>query len=141
MPSNTVHAHFANAAPAVRAAYDAVLRAARTLGPVGEEPKRTSIHLVSGTAFAGVAVRRESLILTLKSTDRIASPRIHKAEQASANRWHLEIRVHTPRDVDRELKAWLAASYAMSQKGARPAKATARKATPTSPTRRGRRQT
>jgi uncharacterized protein YdhG (YjbR/CyaY superfamily) len=108
--------HFEKAAPSVRAAYDAILKTARLLGPVREDPKKTSIHLMRATAFAGVTVRREALILTLKSNEPIESERVHRAEQLSAKRWYNEIRVASPRDVDAELREWIAASYAMSDK-------------------------
>ena len=109
-----VASHFTGKAPAVRAVYDRLLRAARALGPVKEEPKKTSIHLVRASAFAGVATRKDSLILTLKSQADIASPRIHKRERASANRWHVEIRLRDPKEVDAELKGWLKRSVEMS---------------------------
>ena len=109
-----VASHFTGKAPAVRAVYDRLLRAARALGPVKEEPKKTSIHLVRASAFAGVATRKDSLILTLKSKADIASPRVIKREQASANRWHVEIRLRDPKEVDAELKGWLKRSVEMS---------------------------
>jgi uncharacterized protein YdhG (YjbR/CyaY superfamily) len=68
------------------------------------------------TTFAGVTVRRQALILTLKSTEPIESERVYKAEQVSATRWYNEIRVESPRDVDAELREWIAASYALSEK-------------------------
>jgi hypothetical protein len=107
--------HFAGKSPAVRAIYERLLAAARKLGTVEEEAKKTSIHLVHKTAFAGVATRRESLILTLKSAHDIASPRIAKHEQASANRWHLEVKLTDPDEVDAELAGWLAAAFALQR--------------------------
>ena len=104
-----VDAHFAKSAPAVRQAYDAILALSRS--QVGVEPKKTSIHLVRRTAFAGIATRRDSLILTVKAASAIRSPRVLRAEQASANRWHVEIRLTSPGDVDREVRAWLTAAY------------------------------
>lgn len=106
--------HFENRSPNVKATYDAVLASARTFGAVVEEPKKTSIHLVHRTAFAGVATRRDSLILTVKSETDIASDRVLKREQASRNRWHLEIRLSDPREVDTELKDWLRRSFELS---------------------------
>ena len=91
MQTSTLTSHFAKASATVRSTYDALLKAARSLGPVIEDPKKTSIHLVREKAFAGVAVRQSSLILTLKATQAIKSQRVRRAEQASANRWHLEI--------------------------------------------------
>jgi len=110
----SVRSHFVDRSPVVGSIYAAILAAARQLGPVSEEPKKTSIHLVRKTAFAGVAVRKEALILTVKSDTDIASPRISKHERASANRWHLEVRLGWPREVDAELVGWLARAYAMS---------------------------
>ena len=107
----TVASHFTKSTPAVRKTYDAILQAARKLGPVQEDPKKTSIHLVRETAFAGVATRKDALILTLKSARAVKSPRVHRSEQASANRWHLEIRLSAPSDVDAELRAWLSDAY------------------------------
>ena len=112
--SFTVASHFAKSADSVRATYDALLTASRALGPVREEAKKTSIHLVRSTAFAGVATRKDSLILTLKSTTSIKDPRIHRAEQASANRWHLELRLAQPADVDAQVLSWLANAYALA---------------------------
>jgi uncharacterized protein YdhG (YjbR/CyaY superfamily) len=107
---------FEKAAPSVRAAYDAILKASRELGKVREAPKKTSIHLMRETTFAGVTVRREALILTLKSDDAIDSERVHKALRMSAQRYYNEIRVRSPREVNKELRAWIAASYELSGK-------------------------
>ena len=112
--SFTVGQHFEDRTPAVRAIYDRILAAARRCGPFQEEPKKTSIHLARKTAFAGVATRKNALILTLKSAMDLKSPRVTKHEQASANRWHLEIRLDDPAQVDAELEGWLEAAYALA---------------------------
>jgi hypothetical protein len=109
--------HFAKCEPVVQQMYQRILEAARALGPVSEEPKKTSIHLVARTAFAGVATRRSSLILTLKSAKDIRSPRIEKREQVSAHRWHIEIRLAKPSDVDRQLTTWLSSAYELASGG------------------------
>ena len=115
MPSTpSVASHFAKSSPPVRATYDAVLRAARTLGPVREEAKKTSIHLVRSSAFAGVATRSNRLILTLKAATKVTSSRVRRAEQTSANRWHLEIPLATPAEVDAELRMWLKQAYELA---------------------------
>ena len=109
-----VESHFAKSDPGVLATYRRILETVRELGPVSEEAKKTSIHLVRRTAFAGVATRRSSLVLTLKSATDVRSPRIEKREQASANRWHLEIRLQDPAQVDRQLTTWLKAAYKLA---------------------------
>lgn len=112
--SFTVASHFAKSERAVRDIYDALLVASRALGPVREDPKKTSIHLVRRYAFAGVATRKEALILTLKAAQRVKSPRVHKALQASEHRWYVEIRLTSSADVDAELRRWLAQSYELA---------------------------
>ena len=106
--------HFAGRSPAVRQIYDRILRAAATFGPVAEDPKKTSIHLNRKTAFAGVATRKDTLLLTLKAEHDIRSPRVSNHEQASAHRWHLEVRLADPSEVDAELIGWLREAYEIS---------------------------
>jgi hypothetical protein len=112
MPS--VEQHFVGRAPAVRAIYRRILAAARASGPCIEDPKKTSIHLARKTAFAGVATRNHALLLTLKSDRNIESPRIEKRERASANRWHLVVRLENPAEVDAEIKRWLKNAIALA---------------------------
>lgn len=115
-PSNgfTVKSHFEGKDPAVRQIYDRVLKAAGQFGPVIEDPKKTSIHLVNKTAFAGVATRKSAIVLTIKSDRKIPSPRIHKSEQTSAQRFHHEVKLNLPAEVDSELVNWLKDAYALS---------------------------
>lgn len=107
----TVDAHFDRADEGLRAVYERLLVTARTNGPVVEEAKKTSIHLLRRTAFAGVAVRRSSIILTLKSQTDIPHRRIIRRVQVSANRWHLEVRLEAETQVDRQLARWLRDAY------------------------------
>jgi hypothetical protein len=98
----------------LRDIYDRLLHVSKALGPFEEDPKKTSIHLVRRTAFAGVATRKDALVLTLKSDRNIDDARIHKAEQASANRWHLEVRLSSAKDVDAKVRTWLRNAYALA---------------------------
>jgi hypothetical protein len=110
----TLEAHFEKADPRVRATYRQLVAVTKDFGPVTEEVKKTSIHLVRRTAFAGVTTRRSSLILTLKSAGDIRHSRVAKREQVSANRWHLEIRLDEPAQVDRQLTTWMRAAYELA---------------------------
>jgi hypothetical protein len=110
----SVEDHFKNKGPNVASTYAALTKALKKLGPFREEAKKTSIHLVRTTAFAGVATRKSWIILTVKSANDIKSPRILKHEQVSAGRWHLEVRLAAPQDIDAELRKWLASAYGLS---------------------------
>ena len=110
----TVAMHFATRSPTVRQIYDQIIVESKRFGPVFEDPKKTSIHLVNRTAFAGIQTRRDALVLTLKSTENIDSDRFAKREQASANRWYLDLKILSPEEIDDELIEWLNASYQLS---------------------------
>lgn len=110
----TVQSHFENKDASVRKIYDGLLKSTRKFGSVSEEPKKTSIHLMNQTAFAGIATRKNALVLTIKSDRKISSPRIHKSEQTSANRFHHEVKLTSPAEVDAELVQWLEDAYALS---------------------------
>ena len=106
--------HFAGKDPMVRKIYEHLMKHSRKFGSVTEEPKKTSIHLVNKTAFAGVATRKGALVLTIKSDRKLSSPRIHKSEQTSARRFHHEVKLTSPADVDSEIVNWLKNAYEMS---------------------------
>jgi hypothetical protein len=110
----TVESHFENKDAAVRKIYEGLLKSAKKFGPVSEEPKKTSVHLINQTAFAGVATRKSALVLTIKSDRKLSSPRICKSEQTSANRFHHEVKLTSPAEVDAELVQRLKDAYALS---------------------------
>jgi hypothetical protein len=109
-----VKSHFEGKDASVRATYDRLLKIARQFGQVIEEPKKTSIHLVNKTAFAGVVTRKSAIVLTIKSDRKLSSPRIHKSERTSANRFHHELKLISAAEVDPELVKWLKDAYALS---------------------------
>ena len=110
----TIESHFVGRDPVVRAIYNRLKKVVKRFGPIVEEPKKTSIHIVNRTAFAGVATRKGHLVLTIKSDRKLASPRIYKSEQASASRFHHQVKLESPADVDDELAGWLKAAYLLS---------------------------
>ena len=106
--------HFVGKEPVVAKIYEQVLKQARQFGNIKEDPKKTSIHLNNVTAFAGIATRKSAIILTIKSDQDIDSPRIHRSEQTSASRFHHEVKLTAPSDVDAELVGWLKKAYSLS---------------------------
>ena len=111
----SVKDHFVNKDPSVRALYDQLLSMLHALGPITEDPKKTSIHLNRKSALAGVETRKDGLLLNIKSDHQIKSPRIEKAEQISAKRFHHKVRISSNKDLDEELKAWLKEAYLLSE--------------------------
>jgi hypothetical protein len=84
------------------------------LGPFSVEEKKTSVHLVRKSAFAGIHPRRRHLVLTVKSASEIDSDRIFKSEQVSKSRWHNEIKLVDLTDLNPELLDWLREGYNIS---------------------------
>ena len=95
----------------VRSIYERLLEALHTIGPFQEEPKKTSLHLVHRVGFAGVHPRKSYLILNLRTDHPIESQRIFKTEQVSKSRFHNEVKLASPGDVDEELLGWLKDAY------------------------------
>jgi len=70
----TIAQHFEGKGKEVRATYDRIMAIAREWGDVKPEAKKTSIHLLrTATAFAGIATRKDALVLSLKSE----RPKLH----------------------------------------------------------------
>jgi len=111
----SVNDHFTNKDPSVRALYDQLLSILQAFGPVIEDPKKSSIHLNRKSALAGVETRKDGLLLNIKSDHQIKSPRIEKAEQISAKRFHHKVRISSPGDLDEELNSWLKEAYLLSE--------------------------
>lgn len=112
--SYTINDHFADKDPAVRVLYDKLLEVLNNFGPIIEEPKKTSIHLVNKSALAGVETRKSYLLLNIKADHKIESPRIVKSDQPSANRFHHKVKVESLDDFDAELEGWLKEAYLIS---------------------------
>jgi len=110
----TVRGHFEGKDPVVRKIYDRLWDAVRHMGPVTEEPKKISIHLVRKTAFAGAAIRKDHILLTIKSDHKRVSPRVVRTEQVSSSRYHHEVKLRSPSEVDSELISWLREAYELS---------------------------
>ena len=113
----TAEALLAGKEPVVAQTYARLVSSLRKVGSVGIDPKKTSIHLTAGndgTAFAGVHTRKSAILLNIRSAAPIESPRVRKVEQVSKNRFHNELLLESPNDVDAELLRWLEDAYGLS---------------------------
>ena len=107
----SISSHFEGKAPVVHEIYNRLIKTIKTFGPVVEEPKKTSIHIVHGSALAGVSTRKDALWLNIRTDFKIKSPRIQKSEQVSAKRFHNELKLTSPDEIDDELIGWLKSAY------------------------------
>jgi hypothetical protein len=101
--------------PASKGTYAALRALLERVGSYQVENKRTSLHLTHGRAFLGVHPRAAGLLLTVVTTGPITSPRVRKTEQVSTNRFHNEVLLSAPTDIDDELTGWITEAYRLTE--------------------------
>ena len=72
----------------------------------------SSFHVAHGRAFLGIHPRRGGILVNIVLTRELESARIHRAERVSANRWHNEVILKDPSEIDAELLTWIREGYA-----------------------------
>jgi hypothetical protein len=105
---------FAGREPVALDTYRRLIEVLEGFGPFAQEAKKTSIHLACRSAFAGVHPRKAAILLNIRSSRPISSDRIRKLEKVSANRWHNEMLLEAPDQLDAELTGWLREAYELS---------------------------
>ena len=113
-PDYTVEWHFVGKAANVRAVYDSLVEMLAEYGAVGEDPKKTCIHLVNRTALGGFYPRKDYVLLEFKTDYAIDDPLILKTEQVSRSRFHHRIRLDSPADLSGRAATWLRDAYILS---------------------------
>jgi hypothetical protein len=98
--------------PSGSAVFDALRLKLEEIGPFEIEEKKTSLHIKNQrAAFLGVHRRKAGLRLNVVLPTALESDRVVKSERVSANRWHNEIDVKDPSEVDGELLDWIRQAY------------------------------
>jgi hypothetical protein len=100
--------------PASQATYARLVSAVEKLGPFRVEEKKTSLHLTRGRAFAGVHPRATGILLNLVFDAPLKHARVHKSEQVSAHRYHVEFKLEDPAEIDAQLVGWIRRAYALT---------------------------
>jgi hypothetical protein len=76
----------------------------------------SSFHVAHGRAFLGIHPRRGGILVNIVLTRELESTRIHRAERVSANRWHNEIILKDPAEIDAELLNWISEGYVWARR-------------------------
>lgn len=74
----------------------------------------SSFHVSHGRAFLGIHPRRGGILVNIVLTRQLETGRIHRAERVSAGRWHNEVILKDPSELDGELLAWVQEGYALT---------------------------
>lgn len=96
------------------AIYTKLLQKLKTVGRFVVEPKATSVHIANGRAFLGVHWRKTGLQLSIVLARPLDSARLKKSEQLSRSRWHHEVVLSSPREVNAELMRWIGQAHALT---------------------------
>jgi hypothetical protein len=91
--------------------YEQLINELQKFGQLKIEPKKTSIHLGNRFGFAGVYTRKNYINLEVHLNYKLASQRVSKMEQGSANRYHHTIKLTNIEEIDSELLNWLRQAY------------------------------
>jgi hypothetical protein len=84
------------------------------LGGCELQENASSFHVAHGRAFLGIRPRRGGILVNIVLIRELDSARIHRAERVSANRWHNEVILKDPAEVDAELLTWICEGYALT---------------------------
>ena len=113
-PALPVDVFFADRPPALRRAYDAVVRHLEKVGPVHIEAVGVGVLIKRARTFAEVRPKRDRLVLSLLLSRLVEHPRIAKTIRTSARRVAHFVDLRRAADVDRDVRRWLAEAYACS---------------------------
>ena len=101
----------ARADPSYQKVYARLLTAVAAFGPIKEERGERSALVRSRGGFLGVHPKRDGLDLQIVSDHVIRAARVTKVDRVSARRFHVHVRIASPKDVDAQLLGWLRDAY------------------------------
>ena len=100
--------------PEVNDLYRKLVTELQKFGKITVEEKKTSFHIKSCAAFAGVHPRKQYFILNIVSAVPIKSSRVVEQEQVSAHRFHNRVKIEKAEELDKELLGWLKEAYTLT---------------------------
>jgi len=103
----TIDAHVAGRDPALRRAFDALVAALKTRGPLRVDAVPTSINLASTHHFGGVKVGRDHLRVGFLAAAPIEAPEIVRRQPIGPRRILHTVIVRSARDLTADVRRWL----------------------------------
>jgi hypothetical protein len=107
----TLAHHFHGKPPLIRALYEKVVAAVRSIGPVRILPEKTRIAFQVRMSFAQVTPRRGWLDGHVVLARRLDHPRFRQVQTFSPRNHLHTFRLAQLSDIDDEFRAWLAEAY------------------------------
>ena len=100
--------------PEINDLYRGLIAEVNKFGKITVEEKKTSFHIKSGAAFAGVHPRKQYFLLNIVSAAPIKSSRVVEQEQVSAHRFNNRVKIEKAKELDKELLGWLKEAYTLT---------------------------
>jgi hypothetical protein len=105
--------------PVISELYDELLAILKRIGPFKAEVKKTSIHLVTTKAFAGVHPMKSYLGVNLVLAGANAKPQAYKVDQVSKNRYRHFFQITSASQMVKEFKTLIKEAYFLMDNGHR----------------------
>jgi hypothetical protein len=114
VPSMTVDDYFEKRDANDRRIYEAVARYVQTLGDVTIDVVSIGVLIKRARTFAELRPKRAGMALSFLLSRTVDDERISRVIKTSAHRTAHFVDLAGPRDVDRDVKGWLAEAFASS---------------------------
>lgn len=101
--------------PISAAIYKILVEVLNETGSHTTEPGNASVLIRNGRAFLGVHPRRGGLRVNVVLDRGLSGTRLVKVEQVSRHRYHNEVLLAAPADVDAELAGWIREARALTE--------------------------
>lgn len=79
------------------------------------EKKKSSLHIVAKSAFLGVHFMKDKIRLNIVLDHELKHQFLNKSEKVSANRFHNEIDIDNPDQLDKELEKVINSAYILKK--------------------------
>jgi hypothetical protein len=110
-PAMTIDDYFASRPRAFRRIHEAVVRHLAKLGPIVVDAVAVGILIKKTRTFAELRPKRDRLVLAVLVSDPIEHPRVTRVLRLSANRSACYVDLFDAKDVDGDVRDWLAQAY------------------------------
>ncbi len=114
-PAMTLEEYFSTGPPHERPVFDAVHGYLSTLGPIHVEPVSVGIFLKKSGSFVELRPMTRWVAMSFPMPRRISHPRIARKPIDTGTRIFHVVNLCEPADLTREVREWLAESYAFTE--------------------------
>lgn len=110
-PALSLEEYFSTGPEWERPIFEAVLAYLQTLGPMTVEPVSVGIFIKSDGGFVELRPLSKWVALSFPLMRRVSHPRISRKPIESGTKIYHFVNLHSPGEVDDQLKSWLSESF------------------------------